>query len=85
MEPEIQKLKALMAFKDEQVKWFCDTIKSLVKASTLSESLIWQLSRVLDMYKLLDDLKNMKACLNNDFSFYKRYRSCIPHTTFLNV
>ena len=28
--------------------------------------------QVLDLFALLDDLKNMKACLNNDFSFYKR-------------
>ena len=29
--------------------------------------------RVLDLFALLDALKNMKASLNNDFSFYKRY------------
>ena len=33
--------------------------------------------QVVDLFALLDDLKNMKACLNNDFSFFKRA------TTFL--
>ena len=80
MEPEIRRLKDLMAFKDEQVKWFCETVKTLVKAQYISESLVWYLVRLLDLYKLLDDLKNMKACLNNDFSFYKRfvYRTQMP-------
>jgi len=80
MEPEIRRLKDLMAFKDEQVKWFCETVKTLVKAQYISESLVWYLVRLLDLYKLLDDLKNMKACLNNDFSFYKRfvYRAQMP-------
>ena len=25
-----------------------------------------------DLFVVLDALKNMKACLNNDFAFYKR-------------
>ena len=30
---------------------------------------------MLDMFAMLDALKNMKACLNNDFSFCKRANS----------
>jgi cytoplasmic FMR1 interacting protein len=39
---------------------------------TPTESLELRMILVLDLFALLDELKNMKACLNNDFSFYKR-------------
>ena len=39
---------------------------------TASDALLLRMVKMLDMFALLDALKNMKACLNNDFSFYKR-------------
>jgi len=38
----------------------------------ISETMINYFVRILDLLALLDALKNMKANLNNDFSFYKR-------------
>ena len=29
---------------------------------------------MLDFFTIMDALKSMKACLNNDFSFFKRYQ-----------
>jgi hypothetical protein len=43
------------------------------KREVLSESLILYLAKLLDLFATLDAVKNMKASLNNDFSFYKRY------------
>jgi cytoplasmic FMR1 interacting protein len=39
-----------------------------------SETTKLTLARMLNMFAVLNALKNVKACLNNDFSFYKRCR-----------
>jgi cytoplasmic FMR1 interacting protein len=81
LEPEIKKLKNFMYFQRDTVKLFCEHVKRI--ASNLSdkkkkdelfpsESYVFCLIQLLDRFALLDALKNMKACLNNDFSFYKR-------------
>lgn len=70
-----------MYFQRDTIKIFCDHVKRLASASNakkknedfiVSETMIMYLIRMLDLFALLDALKNMKACLNNDFSFYKR-------------
>ncbi|EFA78321.1 component of SCAR regulatory complex [Heterostelium album PN500] len=79
LEPEIKKLKDFMYFQRDTIKVFCEYIKKLAqtydkKKETIiaSEALISYLIKLLDLFALLDALKNMKACLNNDFSFFKR-------------
>ncbi|EGC37325.1 Rac-binding component of scar regulatory complex [Dictyostelium purpureum] len=79
LEPEIKKLKDFMYFQKDTIKLFCDHVKKLAasydkKKETIvaSESFINYLIRILDLLAILDALKNMKACLNNDFSFFKR-------------
>ncbi|EGG14585.1 component of SCAR regulatory complex [Cavenderia fasciculata] len=79
LEPEIKKLKDLMYFQRDTIKIFCDYIKKLAstydkkkETITVSESLVTYLVKLLDLFALLDALKNVKACLNNDFSFFKR-------------
>jgi CYRIA/CYRIB Rac1 binding domain len=75
LEPEIEKLKQLMSFKTESIDFLCQQVQVLVSMSSRdapSENLIEQLVRLLDMFALLDAVKSMKACLNNDFSFFKR-------------
>eukprot|EP01113_Clastostelium_recurvatum_P001498 TRINITY_DN1060_c0_g1_i3.p1 TRINITY_DN1060_c0_g1~~TRINITY_DN1060_c0_g1_i3.p1 ORF type:complete len:1328 (-),score=521.15 TRINITY_DN1060_c0_g1_i3:101-4084(-) len=82
LEPEVKKLKDFMYFQRDAIKLFCDQIKKLTvikkqkdkekEKMIISESLVWYLIRLLDLFALLDALKNMKACLNNDFSFYRR-------------
>jgi len=76
LDPEIKKLKDFMYFQKESVKTFCEYVKKLAGVSpekkAVSETLMWYLIKLLDLFALMDALKNMKACLNNDFSFYKR-------------
>jgi cytoplasmic FMR1 interacting protein len=81
LEPEIKRLRDFMAFQRDAIKVFCDHIKRLsttikdkkkVEEFIISESMIMHFIRMLDLFALLDALKNMKASLNNDFSFYKR-------------
>jgi len=79
LEPEIKKLKDFMYFQKDTIKFFTDIIKKLgasydKKKETIiaSETFISYLIKILDLLAILDALKNMKACLNNDFSFFKR-------------
>eukprot|EP01132_Coremiostelium_polycephalum_P008287 gene8287-10183_t len=79
LEPEIKKLKDFMYFQKDTIKVFCDHIKKLAltydkKKETIvvSECLISYLIKILDLLAILNALKNMKACLTNDFSFFKR-------------
>lgn len=79
LDPEIRKLKELMYFTRDAVKLFCEHVKSIAAQvsqkkhpKTISEVYIFQLIKMLDLFAIMDALKNMKACLNNDFSFYKR-------------
>ncbi len=71
-----------MAFQRDIIKVFCDHIRKLsatikdkkkVEEFIISETMILYFIRMLDLFALLDALKNMKASLNNDFSLYKRY------------
>jgi len=75
LEPEIEKLKQLMSFQAQSITFLCEQVETLAlqgKRDAPSEKLIEQLVRLLDMFALLDAVKSMKACLNNDFSFFKR-------------
>ena len=77
LEPEIEKLKQLMQFQNESIAMFTEQVKLLSNGDKrneiIPEGLIWCMIKLLDSFALLDALKNMKACLNNDFSCYKRY------------
>jgi len=76
LEPEIIKLRNFMYFQQDAIKNFCSNIQMLAqpdkKASIISEEVFYHLAQMLDLFLILDALKNIKACLNNDFSFYKR-------------
>jgi len=83
LEPEINKLKKFMLFQGNTIKTFCEHIRRLTaiiaakddkkkEETGPSDTYIWYLIQLLDRFALLDALKNMKACLNNDFAFYKR-------------
>ena len=76
LRPEIQKLRDLMQFVDHAITVFRDTLLSLSTAEArqkvLPEGLYTALIRMIDIMLKLDNLKDMKACLNNDYSRYKR-------------
>jgi len=77
MKPEISKLKALMTFHEEAIQVFLDNLQALVipekRREVINEQIILCLVNLFDMLITLDALKNMKACLNNDFAFFKRF------------
>eukprot|EP00520_Triparma_pacifica_P016970 CAMPEP_0118647642 /NCGR_PEP_ID=MMETSP0785-20121206/8721_1 /TAXON_ID=91992 /ORGANISM="Bolidomonas pacifica, Strain CCMP 1866" /LENGTH=1553 /DNA_ID=CAMNT_0006539761 /DNA_START=145 /DNA_END=4803 /DNA_ORIENTATION=+ len=76
LRPEIVKLKAFMEFQDLTIRTFCGNIQHLVspeaRKKVVPEGLYDALIKVVDLLQKLDNLKDMKACLNNDFSRYKR-------------
>ena len=81
MHPYIERVKQLMYFRDEVVSKWCSNLQLVVRVEAKKkadpsaipcEGLLVQLLRVLDVLVVLDNLKDTKACLNNDFSTYKR-------------
>jgi len=81
LEPEVMKLKGFMFFQQDTIRVFCDQVRRIAlvlkdkkksEEFIVSESLIMHFIRMLDLFALLDALKNMKASFNNDLSFYKR-------------
>ena len=72
----MRKLKSFMYFSENAVKRFCQEIKSLShperRKDFISETYLLTLGKVINMFVVLDALKNMKACLNNDHAFFKR-------------
>lgn len=77
LEPEIQKLKDFYAFQNHAIERFAETVRSLAHPerlkSFISQSTKLALGNLISMFAVLNELKNVKACLNNDFSCYKRY------------
>lgn len=76
VEPEINKLKTFMDFAENAVSRFCQEVKTLChperKKDFISETYLLTMGKVLNMFAVLDALKDMKACINNDYSCFKR-------------
>ncbi|XP_046852032.1 cytoplasmic FMR1-interacting protein 2-like isoform X2 [Xenia sp. Carnegie-2017] len=76
VEPEINKLKKFMYFAENAVSRFCEEVKTLChpekKKDFISETYLLTMGKVLNMFAVLDALKDMKACINNDYSCFKR-------------
>ena len=76
LEPEVRKLKSFMHFALNAVARFCKEVKTLShperRKDFISERYLLTLGKFINMFAVLDALKNMKACLNNDYAFYKR-------------
>eukprot|EP00051_Salpingoeca_urceolata_P004991 m.69469 g.69469 ORF g.69469 m.69469 type:complete len:1254 (+) comp13989_c0_seq2:242-4003(+) len=74
--PEVEKLKQFYHFQNSAIDRFVAEIKKLAHPEKLkgfiSQATKVTLGKLINMFAVLDALKNMKACLNNDFSFYKR-------------
>jgi len=84
LRPEILKLMELKDFADNAVNIVRQNLSNLVqpvKAKlVLSDSILDHLVRAINCLVLLDALKDMKACLLNDFSRYKRSFTPIHQT-----
>ncbi|GMT25093.1 hypothetical protein PFISCL1PPCAC_16390 [Pristionchus fissidentatus] len=76
LKPEVDKLFALMAFTTEATARFCEEVRRLChvekRKDFVSEAYLLILARLLNMFVVLDELKNMKASIKNDFSTYRR-------------
>ena len=76
MAPSIQKLKDFMYFHDSAINEFCSEVKKLChearRKDFVSETHLLTMGKCINMFAVLGSLKNMKACLNNDYAFYKR-------------
>ncbi len=76
LEPEIRKLKEFYVFQQEAIERFCANVRALAHPerlkSFISQATKLALGRLINMFAVLNELKNVKACLNTDFSTYKR-------------
>lgn len=76
LDPEAQKLKDFYNFQEKAITAFTEEIKLLANPNRLkdfiSQTTKLTLGRLVNMFMVLDALKNMKACLSNDFAFWKR-------------
>ena len=76
LEPEIKKIRDLMAFHNQTVKSLTRIIIEMVanekRKEIPSDTMLDYLIRVLDTILKLDALKNMKAAINNDMATVKR-------------
>lgn len=77
MHPEVEKLYAFMFFATNAIGRFCDEIKRLChpekRKDFVSEAYLLILGKSMNMFAVLDELKNMKASIKNDFSTYRRF------------
>ncbi|XP_064636208.1 cytoplasmic FMR1-interacting protein-like isoform X2 [Lineus longissimus] len=76
LEPQVQKLTAFMYFQRKAIDRFCGEVKRLChkekKNDFVSEAYLLTLGKLLNMFAVLDELKNMKASVKNDNSAYRR-------------
>ncbi|XP_072040304.1 cytoplasmic FMR1-interacting protein 2-like isoform X3 [Amphiura filiformis] len=76
MEPEVAKLVSFMYFQRRAIEMFCRDIKRLChvekKKDFVSESYLLTLGKFINMFAVLDVLKNIKASIKNDYAAYRR-------------
>uniref|UniRef100_A0A0N5A899 Cytoplasmic FMR1-interacting protein n=1 Tax=Syphacia muris TaxID=451379 RepID=A0A0N5A899_9BILA len=76
LEPEVDKLYNFMHFTNLAIQRFCDEVRRLCHPEKLkdfvSEAYLLTLGKTLNMFAVLDELKNMKASIKNDFSTFRR-------------
>ncbi|XP_071492155.1 cytoplasmic FMR1-interacting protein 1-like isoform X1 [Diadema antillarum] len=76
MKPEIAKLTAFMHFQERAINEFCEDFRRLChiekRNDFVSESYLLTLGRLMNMFAVLDALKDSKASVRNDNSAYNR-------------
>ena len=81
LEPEVQKLRDFLKFIEDTITRFCDELKELARPQKrkdfISETYHLTLAKLLNMFAILDSLKDMKSCINNDFACYRRAESIL--------
>uniref|UniRef100_A0A674BGU8 Cytoplasmic FMR1 interacting protein 1 n=1 Tax=Salmo trutta TaxID=8032 RepID=A0A674BGU8_SALTR len=78
LEPEVTKLMNFMYFQRLAIDRFCGEVRRLChverRKDFVSEAYLLTLGKFINMFAVLDELKNMKCSVKNDHSAYKRYR-----------
>ncbi|KAJ1369893.1 glutathione exchanger [Parelaphostrongylus tenuis] len=76
LKPEVDKLQRFMMFTNDAIARFCEEVRRLChvekRKDFVSEAYLLTLGRFLNMFAVLDELKNMKASIKNDFSAFRR-------------
>ncbi|XP_039270661.1 cytoplasmic FMR1-interacting protein 2-like [Styela clava] len=76
LEPEVRKLMNFMLFQKRAVEKFCAEVKRLChqerRKDFVSEAYLLTLGKFINMFAVLDALKNMKSSVKNDYSSYRR-------------
>nr|XP_058150780.1 cytoplasmic FMR1-interacting protein 1 isoform X1 [Dasypus novemcinctus] len=76
LEPEVTKLMNFMYFQRNAIERFCGEVRRLCHAERrkdfVSEAYLLTLGKFINMFAVLDELKNMKCSVKNDHSAYKR-------------
>uniref|UniRef100_A0A672LBX9 Cytoplasmic FMR1-interacting protein 1 homolog n=1 Tax=Sinocyclocheilus grahami TaxID=75366 RepID=A0A672LBX9_SINGR len=76
LEPEVTKLMNFMYFQRTAIDRFCGEMRRLCHAERrkdfVSEAYLLTLGKFINMFAVLDELKNMKCSVKNDHSAYKR-------------
>ncbi|XP_071452530.1 cytoplasmic FMR1-interacting protein isoform X2 [Hetaerina americana] len=74
--PEVNKLLNLMYFQRKAVERFAAEVKRLChqekRKDFVSEAYLLTLGKLINMFAVLDELKNMKSSVKNDYSTYRR-------------
>ncbi|XP_040569024.1 cytoplasmic FMR1-interacting protein [Lepeophtheirus salmonis] len=74
--PEVNKLLNLMYFQKEAIERFCSEVKRLSheekRKDFVSEAYLLTLGKFINMFAVLDELKNMKSSVKNDYATYRR-------------
>ncbi|KAJ0169329.1 hypothetical protein K1T71_015213 [Dendrolimus kikuchii] len=74
--PEVDKLLHFMYFQRKAIERFCGEVRRLCHAEKrrdfVSEAYLLTLGKFVNMFAVLDELKNMKSSVKNDYSTYRR-------------
>ncbi|XP_057381354.1 cytoplasmic FMR1-interacting protein-like isoform X1 [Daphnia carinata] len=74
--PEVNKLLNFMYFQRKAIERFSAEVKRLSHAENrkdfVSEAYLLTLGKFINMFAVLDELKNMKSSVKNDYSAYRR-------------
>ncbi|KAL3312817.1 Cytoplasmic FMR1-interacting protein 2, partial [Cichlidogyrus casuarinus] len=76
LEPHAKKLLEFMRFQADAIDFFVGEMQRLAQKDKnncfVNQSCLLMLGKMLKMFAVLDEIKNMKASMKNDFSAYKR-------------
>ena len=74
--PHVNRLMEFMFFQRKATERFCAEVKRLChpekRKEFVSEAYLLTLGKLINMFAVLDELKNMKSSVKNDYSSYRR-------------